>query len=129
MTLDDLPEQLRAATDQAGRWRVLKSFLADRASQPKPPIKMPTPGKRRASLTELRPHHLATVEHIASRRHYDRASQHEFTLQNWNRIFGGGLRPKQKEVPSDEWRKSMMVSSMLDLVEMRRAADPRRTEF
>jgi hypothetical protein len=70
MTLDDLPEQLRAATDQAGRWRVLKSFLADRASQPKPPIKMPTPGKRRASLTELRPHHLATVEHIASRRHY-----------------------------------------------------------
>jgi hypothetical protein len=131
MTIEQLTDNLRAATDQAGRWDVLKSFMADRASQPKDltTLKMPTPGKRRASLTELRSHHLVTVEHIARRRHYDRASQHEFMLERWNRIFGGGLRPKQKEVPSDAWRKSWMLSSMLDLVEMRRAENPRRTEF
>ncbi len=74
---------------------------------------------RRTSLMQLRPHHLATVEHIAKRKHYNRATQHDFMLESWDRIFGG-LRIKSKRVPSDELRKSLMIMSLLDLVDERR---------
>jgi hypothetical protein len=69
---------------------------------------------------QLRPHHLATVEHIAKRKHYHRSSQHAFMMENWNTIFGGDLRIKSKRVPSDELRKSLMLCSLLDLVDKRR---------
>ncbi len=75
---------------------------------------------RRTSLMQLRPRHLATVEHIARRSNYHRATQHEFMLQNYSSIFGGGLRPKKLEVPSDELRKSLMIMRMLDIVDERR---------
>jgi len=41
-------------------------------------------------------------------------------LQNYSSIFGGGLRPKKLEVPSDELRKSLMIMRMLDIVDERR---------
>jgi hypothetical protein len=99
----------------------LRRFVRARSKQVKPRPKMPNPGQKRASLMELRPRHLATAEHIARRKHYDRKSQHEFMCEHYNSIFGGGLRPKSEAVPSDELRKSLMVSGLLDIVEMRRA--------
>jgi hypothetical protein len=84
-------------------------------------LTMPSPGKKRASLMELRHRHIAVAESIARHAEYDRADQHDHLLRNYNGIFGGGLRPKAEEVPSDEFRKSWMISEMLDLSEARRA--------
>jgi hypothetical protein len=75
---------------------------------------------KRTSLMELRPHHLNIVELLARRRHYERVSQHDFMLENWNRIFGA-LRPKAKAVSSDQLRKSLMLHRLLDMVDARRA--------
>jgi hypothetical protein len=77
---------------------------------------------KRTSLTELRPKHFATGESIAHRKHYDRTSQHEFMMERYANIFGGGLRRKKlDEVPSDELRKWVMIYRLLDWVEERRA--------
>lgn len=114
-----LDDAMSRGDDEAGRM-ALRRFSRARSKQIKPRPVMPHPDKKRASLMELRPRHLATAEHIARRKHYDRRSQHEFMMLKWNSIFGGGLRSKAKTVPSDELRKSLMVSGILDIVEMRR---------
>jgi hypothetical protein len=69
---------------------------------------------------QLRPRHLDKIEILAKRRHYHRADQHDFMLQNYDRLFGPLRVPKIKEVPSDELRKSLMLSALLDRVEARR---------
>jgi hypothetical protein len=115
-----LDDAIGRGDDEAGRM-ALRRFARARSKQVKPRPVMPTPDKKRASLMELRPRHLVTAEHIAGRKHYDRKSQHEFLCEHYNQIFGGGLRSKAKTVPSDDLRKSLMVSGLLDLVdEMRR---------
>jgi hypothetical protein len=115
-----LDDAISRGDDEAGRM-ALHRFVRARSKQIKPRPVIPTPGQKRASLMQLRPRHLATGEHIARRKHYDRASQHEFMCENYNRIFGGGLRSKAKTVPSDELRISLMMHSLLDVVdEMKR---------
>ena len=74
---------------------------------------------KRTSLMQLRPRHLDKIEILAKRRHYHRADQHDFMLEHYDMLFGG-LRPKAKQVPSDELRKSLMILSLLDLVDERR---------
>jgi hypothetical protein len=69
---------------------------------------------------QLRPRHLDKVEHIAKREYHDRADIHEFLFENYDRLFGSLRHPKSKEVPSDQFRKSWMISSLLDIVEARR---------
>jgi hypothetical protein len=75
---------------------------------------------KRTSLLQLCPRHLATVEHIAKRKNYHAASQHDFMLENYNQIFGAPLMPASKAVPSDQLRKSLMILRMLSMVEERR---------
>jgi len=111
-----LDDAISRNDEEAGRM-ALRRFARARSKQVKPRPKMPTPDKKRASLMELRPRHLVTAEHIARRKHYDRASQHEFMCTNYNQIFGGGLRSKAKTVSSDDLRISLMMSGLLDIVE------------
>jgi hypothetical protein len=68
-------------------------------------------------LTELRPRHLHMVEEYGFRREYDRDALGEYFLVNWYRLFGALRRSKALEVPSDQFRKELMVSRLLDLIE------------
>jgi hypothetical protein len=137
--LEDLPEQLRAATDQAGQWDVLMSFFAHRAAQPKP-----KPGyaqtnvefyeeldasvkAKRESLTQLTHRHLEKIDRIARRPEFDRASYQTYMTANYDTLFGPLRRPKAQETPFDQtWRKPMMVGLLLDKIEERRAYFIRR---
>jgi hypothetical protein len=83
-------------------------------------LTMPSPGKKRASLCELRPRHIAVIHNIAGSSHYHRGNQEDHLIEKYDCLFGP-LRPKHKQVPSDAIRKSFMISNMLDLVERRRA--------
>jgi hypothetical protein len=75
---------------------------------------------RRASLMQLRPRHLEKVDRIAKRPHFDRADMHDFLLENYDRLFGVLRRTKREAVPSDKLRQSLMISALLDRVQMRR---------
>ncbi len=81
--------------------------------------KIPPRNAKRTSLMQLRPRHLEKVDRIARRPFFDRAIMHEFLLENYDRLFGA-LRPKPKQVPSDELRKCLMILNLLDLIEARR---------
>jgi hypothetical protein len=75
----------------------------------------------RTELTELRPRHLLMVEEYRFVQHgYDRDALGEFFLANWYPLFGPLRRSKALEVSSDQFRKELMVSRLLDLIEMRR---------
>jgi hypothetical protein len=75
---------------------------------------------KRTSLMQLRYRHLEKIDRIARRPHFDRADMHDFLLENYDRLFGPLRRPKTKEVPSDQFRKSWMVGLLLDRVQARR---------
>jgi hypothetical protein len=81
--------------------------------------KIPPRTKKRTSLMQLRPRHIEKVDRIARRTNFNRGIMHEFLLENYDRLFGA-LRPKAKQVPSDELRKSLMILNLLDLVQARR---------
>jgi hypothetical protein len=61
------------------------------------------------------------MEECGFRHEYDRDALREYFLAHWNRLFGPLRRSKAREVPSDQLRKELMVSRLLDLIEMRRA--------
>lgn len=118
----DLCDQVIVATSHEDRISVMEHFKASRAHLPRQRPQMPTFdwGPRKA-LTELRPRHLHMVEEYGLRRDYDRDALSEYFLANWNRLFGTLRKSKAREVPSDQFRKGLMVSRLLDLIEMRRA--------
>jgi hypothetical protein len=87
--------------------------------QRSPPAMQPFDRKRH-SLTHLRPRHLVWVEELGIRKDYDRSSTQDYFSAHYNFLFGP-LRPKIKETPSDELRKWLIVSMLLDLVGGRRA--------
>jgi hypothetical protein len=60
---------------------------------------------------------IASQSSNASRREYDRDSLREYFLANWHRLFGALRKSKALEVPSDQLRKELMVSRLLDLIE------------
>ena len=95
--------------------RVLNARKPDRKHHP-----MQTFTKKRMSLMQLRPRHLLWVEELGIREHYDRYEMHDYMVEHYNSLFGPLRRPKSREVPSDAFRKSLMVSELLDLVETRR---------
>lgn len=82
---------------------------------------LPFDWRPRKSLTELRPRHLHMVEEHGIEETYDRDALGEYFLANWFRLFGPLRRSKAHEVPSDQLRKRLMISRLLDLIEMRRA--------
>jgi hypothetical protein len=65
------------------------------------------------------PRHLHMVEEYGFRSDYDRDALGEYFLANWYRLFGPLRESKALEVPSDQIRKELMVSRLLDLIEMR----------
>ena len=75
----------------------------------------------RKSLNELRPRHLHMVEEYGIAETYDRDALADHFMANWYRLFGPLRRSKAREVPSDQIRKGLMISRLLDLVEMRRS--------
>jgi hypothetical protein len=61
------------------------------------------------------------MEEYGFRREYDRDALREYFLAHCNRLFGPSRKSKAHEVPSDQFRKELMVSRLLDLIEGRRA--------
>jgi hypothetical protein len=120
-------EQMVIAQDRDGLegvQRLLHRWKVQRERRPKkefPPPKMPPFNfGPRTSLTELRPRHLLMVEEYGHQLEYDRDALRDYFLDNWYRLFGPLRKSKALEVPSDQFRKELMVSRLLDLIEMRR---------
>jgi hypothetical protein len=104
------------------RMAVMERFKATRAHLPRHRPTMPSfDWGPRTALTELRPRHLHMVEEYGFRRDYDRNALGDYFTVNWHRLFGAVRKSKALEVPSDQFRKELMVSRLLDLIEMRRA--------
>jgi hypothetical protein len=113
---------LIAAPSHEDRMAILERFKATRAHLPRQRPTMPTFDWRpRKALTELRPRHLHMVEEYGFRRDYDRNALGGYFRANWYRLFGALRKSKALEVPSDQLRKELMVSRLLDLIEGRRA--------
>jgi hypothetical protein len=100
---------------------IFRRFSRARSKQPKQPVEMPTFNfGPRQTFTELRPRHLTLVEEYGVADTYNRDELREHFLTNWNRLFGALRKSKAHEVPSDDLRKSFMISDLLDLIELRR---------
>jgi hypothetical protein len=118
MTFEEAVEQMK--TTHPAQFEFLDRVLNARPRERLFP-EMPPFTRKRESLMQLRPRHLVWVEELGHRREdFDRSYWHDYMLTNYNRLFGR-IRSKHKEVPSDAFRKSMMISNLLDLVEARRA--------
>lgn len=108
---------------------IITDFIADpkRTLQGIADGRYPRPGRpawpafsKRRSLTELRPRHLEWVEEIGIRPDYDRDEMRDYMMMNYDAMFGPLRRPKSQAVPSDTFRKGMMVARLLSLIELRR---------
>ena len=86
---------------------------------PRPTMPARNFGPRR-DFMELRSRHLDQVEKIGIRPTFDRAQKHEYFMANYDRLFGPLRRPKSAEVPSNTFRKGLMISQLLSLIELRR---------
>jgi hypothetical protein len=112
----DLIEKLDAFLASPGE------YLRNMPKVQHPPPVMPSFRRRREHFTQLRDRHLIWVEELGSSKEpYDREYWRDYFMSNWNRLFPLLRRRKVDEVPSDQFRKSCMISELLDLVEMRRA--------
>jgi hypothetical protein len=118
-----LDDAISRNDEEAGRM-ALRRFVRARSKQIKPRPKMPTFNfGGRKEFTELRPRHLLMVEEhgFGPDTEYNRDELRAYFLENWNRLFGTLRKSKAKEVPSDQIRKEIMVTRLLELIEMRRA--------
>jgi len=100
---------------------LLERALNAPPSKDRPRPQMVAFDRERRSLMHLRPRHLVWVEELGIREHYNRSAMHEYMCKHYDALFGPLRRPKRKEVPSDRFRRSWMISNLLDLVEARRA--------
>ncbi len=117
----ELLDRLVAAPDSEARMEILTRDKAERAHLPNQWPTMPHFNfGPRESLTELRPRHLHMVEEFGFRREYDRDALREYFTVNWYRLFGPLRKSKALEVPSDQFRKELMIHQLLDLIELRR---------
>jgi len=70
---------------------------------------------------QLMPSHLEWVDELALREKYDRATMHDFFCERYHTYFLYLRGSKAKDVPADEFKRYLMVSRLLDLVDARRA--------
>jgi hypothetical protein len=100
----------------------LEAFLASPAeylrNMPKvqrPPPVMPSFRMKREHFTQLRDRHLVWVEELGSSKEpFDRSHWNDYLMANWNRLFPLLRRRKVDEVPSDKFRKSWMITELLN---------------
>jgi hypothetical protein len=120
--IEELFDRLDIARQDGGdesRAIVLGRFIRSRSHLPRPRPVMPTFNfGPRKELTELRPRHLLMIEEYGIAETYNRDELGRYLLGNWNRLFGTLRRSKAMEVPSDQFRKELMISRLLDLIEM-----------
>jgi hypothetical protein len=108
--------------DDVAAHMALRRFARARSKQVKPRlVVMETFNRPRKHFTQLRDRHLRMVEEHGFGPDYNRDDLHDYFLANWNRLFGTLRRSKALEVNSDRLRKGLMISRLLDLIEMRRA--------
>ena len=81
----------------------------------------PSRKAKRESLCQLRWKHLQHVDSMACDPDYNRSELHDKLLGNFDYFFGRLRRRRRDEVPSDQLRRCLMVSQILDQVDARRA--------
>jgi hypothetical protein len=123
MIPSDLIAEINAAPTDEARSKIFQRLRAEREKLPPRPLPtMPlfNNGKRK-EFTELRPKHLHMVEEYGFEEHgYDRSATREYFVENYDKLFGR-LRRKGQEVPSDDFRKYLMVFELMLLIDGRRA--------
>jgi hypothetical protein len=119
MTFEEAVDQMKTTCNHPCQIEFLDRVLNARPQEKRIP-EMPPFTRERESLMQLRPRHLIWVEEIGISETYDRGEMHDYMMENYDRLFGPLRRPKSREVPSDQFRKSVMISTLLDLAESRR---------
>jgi hypothetical protein len=69
---------------------------------------------------QLRNRHLDVIRDYGCEDTYDRREVEAYFMANYNKLFGPLRRSKAKEIPSDELRKSLLITQLLNLIELRR---------
>jgi hypothetical protein len=136
----ELLDRLIAAPDSEARWEILNRNAAEHAHLPRKRPVMPPHEKKRHSLTQLMPRHLAWLEKLATRPSrggspgrpgYDRSSMHQRLCEHWNSFFAPLRGSIAKTVPSDEsgnvWDNAAMESFFSSLKTERTARRMYRT--
>ena len=113
-------DDARSRNDDEGCSMALRRFTRARSSRPKQWRKMPPYHAPRESFMQLRDRHLGWIDDLGHREKYNRPNMHSYMLEHYDSMFGPLRRPKRNAVPSDDLRKSFIVSGLLDLVETRR---------
>jgi hypothetical protein len=99
---------------------IFRRYCRAKASEPKKRPKMPPFNSPRESLMQLRNRHLDVIRDYGCEDTYDRREVEAYFMANYNKLFGPLRRSKAKEIPSDELRKSLLITQLLNLIELRR---------
>jgi hypothetical protein len=113
-------DDARSRGDDDAALIALRRFAKARSKQVKPRPKMPAFHSPRTHLMQLNNRHLDVIRDYGCEETYDRRKVEAYFMANYNKLFGSIRRSKGKEVPSDELRKSLLISQLLDLIELRR---------
>jgi hypothetical protein len=105
--------------DEAGRM-ALRRFSRARSKQVKPRPKMPAFHTPRTHLIQLNNKHLNVIRDYGCEETYDRREVEAYFMANYRKLFGSIRRSRAKEVPSDRLRKSLLITQLLNLIELRR---------
>jgi hypothetical protein len=123
MTICEIFDQLEAAPSDEARSEIFQKRAALRDHER--PTR-PTYDKKRRSFMQLMPRHIAWVEELAHRPErsmspgrppYDREFMQDNFTENYTRFFTPLRGSLAKAVPSDQLRISIMISSLLNLVD------------
>jgi hypothetical protein len=99
---------------------IFRRYIKAKALEPKQRPKMPAFHTPRQSLIQLNNRHLDVIRDYGCEDTYDRGEVEAYFIANYNKLFGSIRRSKAKEVPSDELREGLLVTQLLNLIELRR---------
>jgi hypothetical protein len=111
----DIARQTGDATDL-----IFRRYHRAKSSEPKKRPKMPAFHTPRQSLMQLNNRHLDVIRDYGCEDTYDRGEVEKYFLANYRKLFGSIRRSKAKEVPSDELRKSLLITQLMNLIDLRR---------
>jgi hypothetical protein len=113
-------DDARSRNDDEAATMALRRFVRARSRQIKPRPKMPPFNSPRTHLIQLNNKHLDVIRDYGAADTFDRGEVGAYFITNYRKLFGSIRRSKAKEVPSDEFRRSLLVSQLLNLIELRR---------